>query len=144
MPSRQEPSTLTPASRTTSKTDLSGRHLRGLARRRRTSSKELSSAGASVALRREPLEVQGSAGQDAMQTILDRGEQRLGAAAVDERVRSRGSPRIASRSSRPMLVVGHQVSPGRRTRASSLEERHRRAGAAAVAEVPVGAGGSTS
>ena len=107
MPSRHEPSTDTPASRIASKTRLlRPRRSRVTPDRCSTSSKAASSPSCSMAFAANrsrcsaPVRPAGAGG-------LHDGEQRLRSAAVDQRRRASGEPRIPATSSRPSLVLGH-------------------------------------
>ena len=113
MPSRHEPSTLTPASWTTSKTDLSGGHLERHARALQHQLEGALLGRLLGLLGREPLEVQAA--------VRPRPAQRSSTAASSGSGRSSrracpaaASPSIAARSSQPSSSSGRRA-PGRRT-----------------------------
>ena len=146
VPSAHEDSTATPASSTMSRIDRSGGTVRsarsGRARPRRRRCAPARSTG--LAANRSTCR---DAARPRRAVPLDGGQQRLGAAAVDEGVRPRGAEQ-ARQVEQPGLVLRATVTPGRRrrrarrgrpsTRAAGRRRRSRHSAPAASAAAIMG------
>ena len=138
VPSRQEDSTPTPASSIASRMDLSGGTVRVRSLCARWTSNASCSTGSVSGLATNRSTCSEPFGQCA-QLLLDRGQQRLGSAAVDLGVGLRPSEQAVEveqavfvlRPDRDPVAVGREF----------VEEGHRGPLPAAVDQLPVGAGG---